>query len=96
MPIAPIGTRTTSVTKKWTVSSGPNPSQLWVFNDEHPDSINDGWEIINPTDLNNWTDWHLPASYHNGACGFGLPMATRILNVGWNEHESANPGQQSI
>lgn len=48
----------------------PNPSQLWVFNDEHPDSINDGWEIMNPTDLNNWTD--LPASYHNGACGFGF------------------------
>jgi prepilin-type N-terminal cleavage/methylation domain-containing protein/prepilin-type processing-associated H-X9-DG protein len=48
----------------------PNPASLWVFNDEHPDSINDGWEIMNPTDLNNWTD--LPASYHNGACGFGF------------------------
>ena len=48
----------------------PTPSLLWVFNDEHPDSINDGWEIMNPTDLNNWTD--LPASYHNGACGFGF------------------------
>ena len=48
----------------------PPPAMLWVFNDEHPDSINDGWEIMNPTDLNNWTD--LPASYHNGACGFGF------------------------
>jgi prepilin-type N-terminal cleavage/methylation domain-containing protein/prepilin-type processing-associated H-X9-DG protein len=48
----------------------PNPSGLWVFVDEHPDSINDGWTIMNPTDLNNWTD--LPASYHNGACGFGF------------------------
>ncbi|HTL17981.1 MAG TPA: prepilin-type N-terminal cleavage/methylation domain-containing protein [Patescibacteria group bacterium] len=48
----------------------PPPAQLWVFNDEQPDSINDGWEIMNPTDLNNWTD--LPASYHNGACGFGF------------------------
>lgn len=48
----------------------PNPSQLWVFNDEHPDSINDGWEIMDPTNPNNWTD--LPASYHNGACGFGF------------------------
>ncbi len=48
----------------------PAPSNLWVFNDEHPDSINDGWEIMNPTDPNNWTD--LPASYHNGACGLGF------------------------
>ena len=26
-----------------------SPSQLWVFVDEHPDSINDGWNIMNPT-----------------------------------------------
>jgi prepilin-type N-terminal cleavage/methylation domain-containing protein/prepilin-type processing-associated H-X9-DG protein len=48
----------------------PAPDHLWVFVDEHPDSINDGWTIMNPTDPNNWTD--LPASYHNGACGFGF------------------------
>jgi prepilin-type N-terminal cleavage/methylation domain-containing protein/prepilin-type processing-associated H-X9-DG protein len=55
---------------KITDINNPAPANLWVFNDEHPDSINDGWEIMNPTDLNNWTD--LPASYHNGACGFGF------------------------
>ena len=48
----------------------PPPSMLWVFVDEHPDSINDGWTIMNVTDPNNWVD--LPASYHNGACGFGF------------------------
>jgi prepilin-type N-terminal cleavage/methylation domain-containing protein len=48
----------------------PPPTKLWVFVDEHPDSINDGWTIENVTDPNNWTD--LPASYHNGACGFGF------------------------
>jgi prepilin-type N-terminal cleavage/methylation domain-containing protein len=46
----------------------PSPSLLWMTNDEHPDSMNDGWEIMNPTDLNNWVD--LPASYHINACGF--------------------------
>jgi prepilin-type N-terminal cleavage/methylation domain-containing protein/prepilin-type processing-associated H-X9-DG protein len=46
----------------------PAPSNLWVFNDEHPDSINDGWEITNVTDPSSWAD--LPASYHNKACGF--------------------------
>jgi prepilin-type N-terminal cleavage/methylation domain-containing protein len=48
----------------------PSPSQVWLMDDEHPDSINDGWEITNVTDPNNWTD--LPASYHNNACGFNF------------------------
>jgi len=49
---------------------GITPSKLWVFNDEHPDSINDGWQITNVTDPNVFVD--LPASYHNGACGFNF------------------------
>src|ERR1041385_1430706 len=48
----------------------PPPSKLWVFVDEHPDSINDGWTITGVEDPNNWTD--LPASYHNGSCGFSF------------------------
>ena len=48
----------------------PSPSELWLMNDEHPDSINDGWEIMNPSDPNSWVD--LPASYHNNACGFNF------------------------
>ena len=48
----------------------PGPTQVWLMNDEHPDSINDGWEITDVTNPNSWTD--LPASYHNGACGFNF------------------------
>jgi prepilin-type N-terminal cleavage/methylation domain-containing protein/prepilin-type processing-associated H-X9-DG protein len=55
---------------KTTDVKAPSPSQLWLMNDEHPDSINDGWEIMNPTDPNSWVD--LPASYHLGACGFSF------------------------
>ncbi|HVY69864.1 MAG TPA: type II secretion system protein [Verrucomicrobiae bacterium] len=55
---------------KMTDVTSISPSKLWMMNDEHPDSINDGWEIMNPTDLNTWTD--LPASYHNGAGGFNF------------------------
>lgn len=36
--------------------------------DEHPDSINDGWLIPDVADVARFVD--LPASYHNGACGF--------------------------
>jgi prepilin-type processing-associated H-X9-DG protein len=38
--------------------------------DEHPDSINDGWLITAVETPDHWED--LPASYHNGACGFGF------------------------
>jgi prepilin-type N-terminal cleavage/methylation domain-containing protein/prepilin-type processing-associated H-X9-DG protein len=47
-----------------------SPSELWVFVDEHPDSINDGWNIMNPTSDGSWVD--LPASYHNGGCGYSF------------------------
>jgi prepilin-type N-terminal cleavage/methylation domain-containing protein/prepilin-type processing-associated H-X9-DG protein len=56
--------------QKMTDIKDPPPTKLWVFVDEQADSINDGWTIMNPTDVNNWVD--LPASYHNGACGFGF------------------------
>lgn len=48
----------------------PAPSNLWVFVDEHPDSINDGWNIMNPRSDATWVD--LPANYHNGACGYAF------------------------
>jgi prepilin-type N-terminal cleavage/methylation domain-containing protein/prepilin-type processing-associated H-X9-DG protein len=46
-----------------------NPTGIFVFLDEHPDSINDGFYINNPA-ATTWSD--LPASYHNGAAGFSF------------------------
>jgi prepilin-type N-terminal cleavage/methylation domain-containing protein len=59
------------------LTSALGPSDLWMMNDEHPDSINDGWEIMNVTDPNSWVD--LPASYHNGACGFNFADGHSII-----------------
>jgi len=52
-----------------------NPANIYVTLDEHPDSINDGYfwtSIPNPIvpTAGNWAD--LPASYHDGACGFSF------------------------
>ncbi len=45
------------------------PAMTWVTLDEHPDSINDSFFITS----DNATEWgDLPASYHNGACGFSF------------------------
>ena len=46
--------------------AGRSPSQTWVFIDEHPDSINNGFFTVF-LDENKWED--LPASHHNGAGG---------------------------
>jgi prepilin-type N-terminal cleavage/methylation domain-containing protein len=48
----------------------PPPSQVWVFVDEHPDSINDAWLTDGWPGGGGWGD--LPASYHNGSCGMGF------------------------
>jgi len=47
----------------------PKPSGTWLTLDEQADSINDGFFINNPT-ATHWQD--IPASYHNGACGFSF------------------------
>jgi prepilin-type N-terminal cleavage/methylation domain-containing protein/prepilin-type processing-associated H-X9-DG protein len=47
----------------------PGPSMAFVFIDENPFSINDGFFVCDPK-LLAWTD--IPASYHNGACGLSF------------------------
>ena len=51
--------------------TAPKPNDLFVFMDEHPQSINDGCIVINPSTPTRWQD-DLPASYHNGNCGISF------------------------
>jgi len=49
-----------------------NPAFTWVTVDEHPDSINDAFFVASD-DRNGNSQWgDLPASFHNGACGFSF------------------------
>lgn len=54
---------------KYSDITKPSPSKTFVFLDEHPDSINDGLFNVQ-MDTVVWDD--VPASYHNGACGFSF------------------------
>jgi prepilin-type N-terminal cleavage/methylation domain-containing protein/prepilin-type processing-associated H-X9-DG protein len=47
----------------------PNPTGIFVFLDEHPDTINDGF-FMNRLNEPNWGN--LPASYHNGAANLSF------------------------
>jgi prepilin-type N-terminal cleavage/methylation domain-containing protein/prepilin-type processing-associated H-X9-DG protein len=49
----------------------PGPAEVWVYVDEHPDSMNDpGFFSPYYTGTKAWVD--VPANYHNGAAGFAL------------------------
>ena len=54
----------------------PGPAMTWVFLDEHPDSINDWLFGLHMPPVTLWpqaASWDdMPASYHNGACGFSF------------------------
>jgi prepilin-type processing-associated H-X9-DG protein/prepilin-type N-terminal cleavage/methylation domain-containing protein len=55
----------------FTMSAIPQPTKIFVFLDEHPDSINDGY-FLNKAYYYypSWID--LPASYHSGAANFAF------------------------
>ncbi len=53
----------------FSVTSVPQPESIFVFLDEHANSINDGY-FVNRAYYTNWID--LPASYHNGAAGLSF------------------------
>jgi prepilin-type N-terminal cleavage/methylation domain-containing protein/prepilin-type processing-associated H-X9-DG protein len=55
---------------KMTDILAPPPVQLWVFTDEHPDSINDAWLVDDPGSTTLWCD--LPGSYHSGGTEFAF------------------------
>jgi prepilin-type N-terminal cleavage/methylation domain-containing protein/prepilin-type processing-associated H-X9-DG protein len=68
----------------------PVPTMKWVFIDEHPDSINDGYFLVR-SDVNRaarWTD--LPASYHNGAGGLAFADGHAEVHK-WREASTRKP-----
>jgi prepilin-type N-terminal cleavage/methylation domain-containing protein/prepilin-type processing-associated H-X9-DG protein len=78
----------------------PQPSEIFVFLDEHPDSIDDGYFLNKSPDNNyaaadgaaynsaQWTD--LPASYHNGATAFSYADGHSSLHR-WQQPDTIRP-----
>jgi len=62
------------VIKRTTDMTAPAPASTWVTIDENPESINDGWFVVNVTRGSlaglQWVDY--PASYHNNAGGLSF------------------------
>jgi len=69
----------------------PSPSELWVFVDEHPDSINDAGlavQMVNGGISGVIVDF--PASYHNGGCGFAFADGHAEIHI-WNGPHMKEP-----
>jgi prepilin-type N-terminal cleavage/methylation domain-containing protein/prepilin-type processing-associated H-X9-DG protein len=67
--------------------SAPGPAMTWVFLDQHPDSINDPFFSVSMIKTT-WDD--LPASYHNGACGFSFADGHADIKK-WLDAETRQP-----
>ena len=59
-----INTNNPHYTQFFNISSVPQPSEIFVFIEEHPDTIDDGY-FLNKAYTRSWID--MPASRHNGA-----------------------------
>jgi prepilin-type N-terminal cleavage/methylation domain-containing protein len=66
----------------------PAPSDLWVFADEHPDTINDGWLITAMTNPNAWDD--MPSCLHGGCCPFNFADGHTEMHK-WRSAQTCQP-----
>jgi len=71
----------------------PPPVNLWVFTDEHPDSINDAWLVVNPLTTTSWGS-DLPGSYHDHANSLTFADGHSELHK-WQEGTTSAPVMQS-
>lgn len=62
--------------------TNPMPANLWVFLDENPASINDGFFVCDPSNPNTWVD--IPAAYHAGGCGLSFADGHAIIRK-WSD-----------
>lgn len=66
-----VNVNNTNYVQFFRVFSVPQPSDIFVFLDEHPDSIDDGYFLNRDVEgAPQWTD--LPASYHDGGANFSF------------------------
>jgi prepilin-type N-terminal cleavage/methylation domain-containing protein/prepilin-type processing-associated H-X9-DG protein len=64
------GANALRVYRKQSDIMNPSSADCWVFIDENPFSINDGWVVADPNQPTKWID--TPATYHNGAGGLSF------------------------
>ena len=88
-----MGSPPTSTTWQWFAKAVQirTPASTFVFLDEHPDSINDGFFACDGSpggDISKWQD--LPASHHGEACGFSFADGHSEIKK-WKNRSTVQP-----
>ena len=96
LPSVPAGGIWLVYLKDSDITPALSSSDIWVFIDEHPDSINDaafGVKMpINPIDTH-WLD--KPAKFHNNNCGFSFMDGHSEIHKWTNPSAIPNPDYNS-
>jgi len=71
------------------ITAIPRPVDIFVFLDEHPDSIDDGY-FVNNSEYPRWRD--VPASYHNGAGTFSFTDG-HVESHKWRRQSTQPPAE---
>jgi prepilin-type N-terminal cleavage/methylation domain-containing protein/prepilin-type processing-associated H-X9-DG protein len=84
-----------SYTQFFKITQIPHPSDIFVFLDEHPDSIDDGYFLNKDAEIaygnyggDEWLD--LPASYHNSSTAFSFADGHASLHR-WSKSNTICP-----
>jgi prepilin-type N-terminal cleavage/methylation domain-containing protein/prepilin-type processing-associated H-X9-DG protein len=87
-----VNANATNYVQFFKVFNIPHPTDIFVFLDEHPDSIDDGYFLNQETDgaQQVWTD--LPASYHDGAASFSFADGHSELHR-WHNGSTLQPSR---
>lgn len=76
----------------------PGPAMTWLLVDEHPDSINDAYLVVDMAAASAWptySHWEdMPASYHNNACGFAFCDGHAEIHK-WQDSQTKAPVVQN-
>jgi prepilin-type processing-associated H-X9-DG protein len=64
-------------------------TKTWIFSDENPNTIDDGFQCAPTADGDTATWGNRPASYHNGAAGFAFADSHAEIHE-WKNQPLAN------
>jgi prepilin-type N-terminal cleavage/methylation domain-containing protein/prepilin-type processing-associated H-X9-DG protein len=82
-----VNTNNPDYTQFFKITQIPQPTEIFVFLDEHPDSINDGYFL----ERDYYPEWHdLPATYHNNATAFSFADGHSTLHR-WTQPDTYRP-----
>lgn len=76
-----------SYTQFFRITDIPRPADIFIFVEEHPDSINDGY-FLNKFYVTHWID--LPASEHNSAAPFAFADGHALMHP-WQNKSTLQP-----